>query len=86
METVNKKLTSIGKFLRKLRFENEESQDDMARRLGVTSPYISLLGSKQPLTKKLALKIISEYCLIGKDKDSFVNMVSQDIINRFWNK
>jgi len=79
-----KEKSEVGSYLRRLRFENNETQEDMAVKLGVTTPYISLLEQRQPLTKKLAIKIISIYGLKGKEKDSFVSMVSQDIVSRFW--
>jgi transcriptional regulator with XRE-family HTH domain len=77
-------LTDVGKFLRKLRFEHDEGQDEMAVRLGVSTPYISLLGSKQPITKSLALKIIKEYNLEGNAKANFVDLVTRDVVRRFW--
>jgi transcriptional regulator with XRE-family HTH domain len=81
----NKGLTDVGMFLRQLRFEHNENQEEMAKRLGViTAPYISLLGAKQPVTKKIVAKIIREYRLDGKAKDQFVDMVSRDVIRRFW--
>jgi len=83
---IKKEVSQIGAFLRKLRFDREESQEDMAIRLGVTAPYISLIEKKQAITKQLAVKIITIYNLTGKEKDLFVNIVSQDIINRFWGK
>jgi len=84
MGDANKALTEVGKFLRKLRFEQEESQEEMANRLGVSVPYISLLGGKQALTKTLALKIIKEYNLEGNSKAQFVDIVTRDIVKRFW--
>jgi plasmid maintenance system antidote protein VapI len=80
----NKGLTDVGMFLKRLRFEHNESQEEMATRLGITPPYISLLGAKQPMTKKIAVKIIREYRLEGKAKDQFVDMVTRDIVRRFW--
>jgi transcriptional regulator with XRE-family HTH domain len=80
----NKELTDVGMFLRRLRFEYGESQEEMAKRLGVTAPYISILGAKQPMTKKLAVKVISVYRLEGKEKDAFVDMVTRDVVRRFW--
>jgi transcriptional regulator with XRE-family HTH domain len=84
MGSTNNGLTGVGKFLRRLRFEHEESQEEMANRLGVTAPYISMLGGKQPVTKKLALKIIKEYNLQGDTKASFVDVVTRDVVRRFW--
>jgi len=81
---IKKEVSEIGVFLRKLRFENNEGQEDMANRLGVTPAYISLLEKKQPLTKKIAVKIINGYGLNGNAKDAFIKMVSQDIVTRFW--
>jgi plasmid maintenance system antidote protein VapI len=77
-------LTEVGKFLRRIRFEHNENQEEMAKRLGVTAPYISLLGAKQPMTRKIAVKILSIYGLAGKEKQDFVDMVSRDVIQRFW--
>ena len=81
---IKKKTGEIGSFLRRLRFESNESQDDMAAKLGVTAPYISLLEGRQALNKKIAIKIIKAYGLSGKTKDDFVQMVTNDIVNRFW--
>jgi len=81
---VKKKINDIGSFLRKLRFDNNETQEDMASKLGVTPAYISLLEFRQPITKKMALKIIKTYSLSDKDKDVFVNMITNDIVKRFW--
>jgi len=81
---IKKDMSEIGAFLRRLRFENNESQEDMAAKLGVTTPYVSMLETRLPLTRKLAVKIISAYGLQGDVKNSFVNMVSQDIVTRFW--
>jgi transcriptional regulator with XRE-family HTH domain len=79
-----KKLTDIGMFLRKLRFDHQENQEEMAKKLGVTAAYISLLESKQPVTKKIAMTIISAYGLSEKEKETFVDMVTRDIVKRFW--
>ena len=84
MNSTSKKLTDVGRFLRQLRFEREESQEEMAKRLGVTAPYISLLEGRQPVTKKLALKIIKAYNLEGNAKAGFVDMVTRDVVRRFW--
>ena len=83
---LKKEISEIGAFLRRLRFENNESQEEMAVKLGVTAPYISLLEYRQPLTRKIAFSIIRAYGLNGSAKDSFVNMVTNDIVRRFWKK
>jgi len=84
MGDTNKKLTEVGKFLRQLRFDHDESQEEMAVKLGVTAPYISLLGGKQPVTKKLALKIIKVYNLDGASKKAFGDLITKDVVRRFW--
>jgi len=84
MNSTSKKLTDVGRFLRQLRFEREESQAEMAKRLGVSTPYISLLGGRQPVTKELALKIIKAYNLQGDAKACFVDIVTRDVVRRFW--
>jgi transcriptional regulator with XRE-family HTH domain len=84
MKSKGNDLTDVGRFLRQLRFEREENQEEMAEKLGVTTPYISLLGSKQLVTKKLALKIIKEYNLEGNAKAKFVDLVTRDVVRRFW--
>ena len=84
MKTAGKELSDVGKFLRQLRFNREESQEDMAVRLGVTTPYISLLGGKQPITKKLAVKIIQSYNLSDEEKAAFIDLVTRDVVQRFW--
>ena len=83
---IKKEIGEIGTFLRRLRFEHNESQDEMATRLGVTAPYISLLEYKQPVNKKIAVKIIKAYGLTGQVKDKFADMVTRDIVKRFWGK
>jgi len=83
---VKKQISEIGTWLRKLRFDRNESQDDMAVKLGVTAPYISLMEYRQPVTKKIAVKIIREYNLAGRDKDNFVDIVTRDVVRRYWGK
>jgi transcriptional regulator with XRE-family HTH domain len=83
---IKKEASEIGVFLRKLRFERNESQDEMAVKLGVTAPYISLLEGRQPVTKKIAIRLIKAYGLSEKDKNAFVGMVTRDIVRRFWGK
>jgi len=79
-----KEISELGAFIRRLRFENNETQEDMAVKLGVATSYISLLGGKQPITKKLALKIIKAYNLDGASKKTFIDIITRDIVRRFW--
>jgi len=79
-----KETSEIASFLRRLRFEQNENQADMANRLGVSTPFISLLESKQPITKNITIKIIQCYNLSGKVKQDFIDMVTKDVVKRFW--
>jgi len=81
---IKREINEIGSFLRRLRFESNESQDEMAVKLGVSAPYISLLGYKKQITKKIAIKIIKAYGLSGETKNHFIQMVTNDVVNRFW--
>ena len=83
---VKKEVSEIGAYLRRLRFEHNEGQEDMAKKLDVTAPYISLLEYKQPVTRKLAVKIMQAYNLSEKEKAIFIDMVTRDIVKRFWRK
>ena len=81
---IKKELSEIGAFIRKLRFDHDESGGDMAAKLGVTRSHISLLEGKQPITKKLALKIIKEYNLDDASRKTFVDIITRDVVRRFW--
>jgi len=81
---IKKETSEIGLFLRRLRFDNNESQSDMAAKLNVSTPYISLLEDKQPVTRNIAFKIIGCYNLSGKAKQDFIDMVTRDVVKRFW--
>jgi transcriptional regulator with XRE-family HTH domain len=83
-QMIKKEISEIGSFLRKLRFDQNESQSDMAERLGVSTPFVSLLESKQPITKNTAVKIIQCYNLSGQVKQEFIDMVTRDVVKRFW--
>jgi len=81
---IKKEISELGAFIRRLRFEHNESGGDMAAKLGVTRSYISLMEGKQPLNKKMAVKIIQCYDLSGQVKQDFIDMVTRDIVRRFW--
>lgn len=81
---IKKEISEIGSFLRKLRFEHSESQSDMAEKLGVSTPFVSLLEGKQPITRNIAVKIIQCYNLSGQVKQDFIDMVTKDVVKRFW--
>ncbi|MDR2597298.1 MAG: helix-turn-helix transcriptional regulator [Treponema sp.] len=56
----------------------------MADKLGVTRSYVSLMEGKQPLNKKMVIKIIQCYNLSGQVKQDFIDMVTRDVVRRFW--
>ncbi|MBR1721675.1 MAG: helix-turn-helix transcriptional regulator [Treponema sp.] len=62
-------LTPIGKYLRKLRIDLEESMEDMAKRLGISKTYLSFIenGSRE-ISQDFAEKIMEEYRLAGNEK------------------
>ena len=59
-----KKLTSFGKFTRKLRIDNGELLKDMALKLGVTPSYLSAVEiGKRGVPKQWEEIILNEYSL-----------------------
>lgn len=66
-----KEKTEVGKILAKLRIDNDQLQSDMAKRLGVSSSYLSLIerGCRR-LRWTVAGKIVSEYGLKGDAADA----------------
>lgn len=63
------KITALGKFIRKIRIDNGEYAIDMAKRLGVTPQYISLVElGKRKLNTVLKNKFIEEYKLNNEQK------------------
>lgn len=64
--------SKLGEFCRNLRFDNGELLYDMARKLGVSSAFLSQVetGKKKPPVD-WEEKIISLYSLEGHDKDEF---------------
>ena len=67
-------LTPIGKYLRKLRIDLEESMDDMARRLGVSKAYLSLIeNGGREIHQDFVWKIMREYNIGGEEAGSFLS-------------
>jgi len=84
MANSNSEMTEVGRFLKQLRFERDEGQEEMAEKLGVTKSYISLLGSRQAIPKTLVFKVIKEYNLDETAKAKFIDIVTRDVVRRFW--
>ena len=63
------KLTSFGKFTRKLRIDHDELLKDMAEKLGVTVSYLSAVEmGKRTIPSKWADILIKEYKLDEKEQ------------------
>lgn len=70
-------LTLLGKFLRKLRIDRDETMKDMARRFDMTAAYLSAIElNKRSVPKDLFSKINKEYSL----DDSSVKELTHAVI------
>ena len=66
-------LTPVGKYLRKMRIDLDESMDDMALRLGVSKTYLSFIeNGTREISQDFANKIMSEYSLCGEKAGGFL--------------
>jgi|GEM_PF-1439416 len=67
-------LTPIGKYLRKLRIDCDESMDMMARRLGVSKTYLSFVENGiREISQDFAVKIMDEYNIYGEKARGFLD-------------
>ena len=61
-------LTKVGKFLREMRLNNDEILKDMAKKLGVTSAFLSAVeNGKKKMPVSMRNKIVKNYHLCEKD-------------------
>jgi transcriptional regulator with XRE-family HTH domain len=81
---MRKRTNEVADFLRKLRFENNESQTEMAVRVGTSMATISLAEARAQMTSSLARKIINAYSLNDSDKKKFTDIVSRAVLKRYW--
>lgn len=71
-------MTEIGKFLKKLRVENEEVLLNMAQKLDVTPSFLSAVElGKKKMPYEWNLKIRSAYSLTPKQEDELDEAISQ---------
>lgn len=64
IQRCNMNITSIGRFLRKLRIDHSEIMKDMAGKFGMTSAYLSAIElGKRPLPKDFIEKVLGAYSL-----------------------
>ncbi|MCD8294833.1 MAG: helix-turn-helix domain-containing protein [Clostridia bacterium] len=70
-------LTKLGRFLRKLRIDNDEILKDMADKIGVTSSFLSAVenGKKRMPTEWIHL-ICQIYSLNNEQQSEFTNAVA----------
>lgn len=76
-------ITSVGKFLRKLRIDRGEILRDMATRLGVSSAFLSAVeNGKKNVPEKWPAKLEELYCLSAEQMEELRNAIaeSKDIV------
>lgn len=73
-------LTEFGKFCRKLRIDHNETQQDIANYLGVTTAYLSTVEhGKRNISEKIVDKLISRYNLSGAKLNQFKSTITNSI-------
>ena len=73
-------LTEFGKFCRKLRVDHDETQQDIADYLGVTTAYLSTVEhGKRNISEKIVDKLISRYNLSGAKLNQFKSTITNSI-------
>jgi transcriptional regulator with XRE-family HTH domain len=81
-----KKSTELGKRLRLLRVTRDENIDTMASRLGITGAYLCNLESSGIMPAELVKRLIGAYALPDDQKQELINVVSDAVLKRFWEK
>ena len=73
------KLTEFGKFLRKLRIDNEELLKDMSVKLNVTPSFLSMVETgRRSIPKKREEEIEKIYSLNLKQKEELISILNRD--------
>lgn len=72
------KRTELGKFLKKLRIDNDEVMKTMAKRLGTTEPYLSQIELGKRKIPKTFFTRISETYVLGPEQISELNRIIND--------
>lgn len=76
---MDKKLTHLGKHLRELRIDRGETAKEMAKKLNVTSAYLSSIElGRRRMSINLKDKIINTYCYSKEDIDLIEELVIKD--------
>lgn len=69
--------TDIGKYLAKLRIENDESMATMAQKIDVSTSFISAVETgKRHMPSTMINKIVDTYSLDDDEKSSFYKAIS----------
>lgn len=75
---MNKQVTDVGRFLRKLRLDENEVLFDMAKKLECSSAFISAIElGKRPIPYDLQQKIIIIYSLSENQQKDFQRAIDQ---------
>jgi HTH-type transcriptional regulator, competence development regulator len=73
---MNKSVTAVGRFLRKLRIDAGEVLYDMAKKIECTSAFISSLElGKRPVPAEFQQKIVKIYGLTAEQQEEFQHAV-----------
>ena len=79
---MNSTTTELGKMLRKLRIDREETLGDMAERLGCTSSYLSAIEKgKRPAPAGFASKLAKLYSLSPDDERDIAAAADKTVRN-----
>ena len=75
---MNKAVTEVGRFLRKLRIDSGEVLYDMAQRLGCTSAFISSIElGRRPVPSEFQKKLTELYALTSEQQEAFQSAIDQ---------
>lgn len=79
---MNKKYTDFGKELKKLRIDLDEKQKDMAKKIGISTSYLSAIELGK---RKVTIKILNRFCNVyeieyEKFKYHFVIYVNDNVV------
>lgn len=79
---MNKQVSDLGKFLRKLRLERSEILFDMAQRMNCSSAFISAIElGKRPMPIDFQQKLIRIYDLTEEQQEEFQHAIDQTAKN-----
>lgn len=75
---MERNLSNLAKFLRKIRIDNSEVMKDMAKRLGMSSAYLSTIESGiKPVPNDFYDMVKIAYNLNGQQKNELLNYIAE---------